>query len=116
MKDVEELEVFKLAHTLVLEIYRVTQRFPQEERFGLVSQMRAAASSVPTNLVEGANRNSTGEYKNFVGIAKGSAGEVRYQLRLAHDLQYLSREEADRLRGEYKRVLQMLERLRKALV
>ena len=86
MKSVEELDVFKLSHEMTLAIYEMTKNFPEEEKFGLTSQMRRAAYSVPMNLVEGANRLNSKEYRRFVGIAKGSAGEVTYQLLLARDL------------------------------
>jgi four helix bundle protein len=86
MKSVEDLDVFKLSHEMALAIYVLTKNFPEEEKFGLTSQMRRAAYSVPMNLVEGANRLNAKEYRQFVGIAKGSAGEVTYQLLLARDL------------------------------
>ncbi|MBI3304191.1 MAG: four helix bundle protein [Deltaproteobacteria bacterium] len=63
MKSVEELDVFKLAHELTLKVYRVTSDFPKEETFGLVPQMRRAASSVGMNLVEGSMRLNSGEYR-----------------------------------------------------
>ena len=113
--NVEELDVFKLAHTLALKIYNVSKDFPKEEVYGLVSQIRRAASSIPANLAEGANRNSKAEYKRFVSIAKGSAGEIYYQLLLAKDLGYLKQEDFKQLRDDYFRVLQMLEKLIQSL-
>ena len=80
MKTVEDLDVFKLAHQLALKTYSVTKTFPKEEAFSLVDQMRRAASSVGMNLMEGAMRLGSKEYRQFVGIARGSAGEVCYQL------------------------------------
>lgn len=115
MKDVEEMDVFKLAHYLTREVYKITTAFPKEELYGLTSQMRRAAVSVPANIVEGANRNSRAEYRSFVGIAKGSAGEVRYYLLLAIDLGYLAPEDSERLRAEYLRIIQMLTNLVKSL-
>jgi len=115
INSVEELDVFKLAHELTVEIYKITKEFPKEEVYGLVSQMRRAASSVPSNLAEGSNRNTSAEYKHFVGIAKGSAGEVHYQLLLAKDLGYLDEEKYSDLRDGYHRVLQMLQKLFKSL-
>lgn len=115
VKNVEEMDVFKLAHSLALDVYRLTSAFPREEIYGLTAQMRRAATSVPANLAEGAYRNSRAEYRNFVGIAKGSAGEVRYHLLLAMDLQYLSKPETEHLRNEYSRVIQMLTNLVKSL-
>ena len=115
MKDVEELDVFKLAHRLAVKVYKITAAFPKEEIYGLTAQMRRAATSVPANVVEGANRNSRAEYRSVVGFAKGSAGEVRYYLLLAMDLEYLPRPDGERLRGEYVRVIQMLTNLAKSL-
>ena len=111
MKRVEDLDVFKLSHALVLEIYEMTKSFPNEERFGLVSQMRRAAYSIPMNLMEGAHRLGSKEYKQFVSIARGSAGEIKYQLLLVKDLGYISDEEYSRLASQYERVSQMLTKL-----
>jgi four helix bundle protein len=97
MKSVEQLDVFKLAHELALKIYRITIRFAREENLSLVSQMRRAASSEGMNLVEGSMRLSKREYRQFVGIARGSAAEVSYQLLLARDLGYISKEDYDDL-------------------
>ena len=115
MKSVEDLDVFKLSHQLALKIYFITTKFPREEIFSLVDQMRRAASSVGMNLMEGAMRLSSKEYRQFVGIARGSAGEVCYQLLLAKDLQYINQETYRELRSDYNRVIQMLSRLSQTL-
>ncbi len=115
MKSVEELDVFKLAHQLALKIYAITKTFPRQETFSLVEQMRRAATSVGMNLLEGSMRLSSREYRQFVGIARDSAGEVCYQLLLAKDLSYISAEVYSDLRAEYDRVLQMLSRLSQTL-
>ena len=115
MKSVEELDVFKLAHELTLKVYKVTVKFPKEENFNLVSQMRRAASSVGMNLVEGSMRLNSREFRQFVGIARGSAAEVSYQLRLARDLGYLQNDIYLDLRSSYERVGQMLTRLAQSL-
>ncbi len=112
---IEQLDVFKLAHELAVKIYRVTKGFPREEVYGLAAQMRRAASGILSNLSEGANRNSKAEYRRFASIAKGSAGEVYYQVLLAKDLGYINTEEFERLRNDYLRVLQMLEKLVQSL-
>lgn len=113
--SVEELDVFKLAHELTIEIYKITKEFPGEEIYGPSSQMRRTAFSIPSNLAEGSNRNSRAEYRHLAGIAKGSAGEVYYQLSLAKDLGYLDNEKYDNLREGYRRILQMLQKLSKSL-
>ena len=72
IRSVEELEVFKKAHTLTLKIYDITGVFPTEEKFGLISQMRRAAYSIPSNLMEGGHRLNKKEYRQFANISKGS--------------------------------------------
>ena len=115
MKKAEELDVFKLSHSLTLETFKVTKTFPEEEKFGLISQMRRAAYSIPMNLMEGAHRLTSKEYRQFVGIAKGSAGEIKYQLFLVRDLGYISDEKYSGLVSRYERVSQMLTKLAKTL-
>ena len=108
LKDVTELEVFKLTHSLVLDIYKMTENFPLEERFGLIAQMRRSAYSIPMNLIEGSNRLNTKEYRHFVGITKGSTGEIPYQLLLAKDFGYIREETYSVLHEKYKIVTQLL--------
>jgi four helix bundle protein len=115
MKTVEELDVFKLSHSLVLEIFELTKSFPDGEKFGLVSQMRRAAYSIPMNLMEGGHRLNRKEYRQFVGIAKGSAGEMKYQLLLVKDLKYIIEDKYSELLPQYERVSQMLTKLAKSL-
>ena len=115
METVEELDVFKLSHQLALEIYEITKDFPEYEKFGLVSQMRRSAYSIPMNLLEGSHRLGKKEYRQFVGIAKGSAGEMKYQLLLARDLKYLSNGQYLDFIGKYERVSQMLTKLAQSL-
>ena len=111
-ESVEDLDVFKLAHQLALKIYSTTRGFPL---FSLVDQMRRAATSVGINLMEKAMRLGSREYRQFVGIARGSAGEVCYQLLLAKDLKYISNETYQELRSGYDRVIQMFSRLSQSL-
>lgn len=114
-RSVADLEVFKLAHELVLRVYELTRRFPSDERFGLTAQVRRAAVSVPANLAEGAGRLHRAEYRQFVGIAKGSAAEVSYHLLLARDLGHINEEEYRRVREGYDSIGRMLTRLAQAL-
>ena len=115
MKKVEELDVFRLSHSSALEILEITKSFPEEEKFGLISQMRRAAYSIPMNLMEGAHRLTSREYRQFVGIARGSAGEMKYQLLLVKDLRYLSEARYLILLSKYERISQMLTKLSKTL-
>jgi len=80
-----KLRVWQSADRLAHEVYRVTRSFPQEEQYGLVAQLRRAAVSVPTNLVEGHARKGRREFKQFVGIALGSLAEVEYLLGFARE-------------------------------
>ena len=115
MKKVEELDVFKLSHALALEVFEITKSFPDEEKFGLISQMRRAAYSIPMNPMEGAHRLGSKEYRQFVGIARGSTGEIKYQLLLSKDLTYISESSYSILKQKYERVSQMLTKLAKSL-
>ena len=102
-------------HSLAPEIFETAKAFPEEDKFGLISQMRRAAYSVPMNLMEGAHRLGRKEYRQFVSIAKGSAGEIKYQLLLVKDLKYISENKYTNLLPEYERVSQMLTKLAKSL-
>ncbi|MFQ5963441.1 MAG: four helix bundle protein [Candidatus Scalinduaceae bacterium] len=115
IKSVEDLDVFKMAHELVLKIYKITKKFPDEEKFGLVSQMRRAVSSVPMNLMEGGHRLSSKEYRQFAGIANGSIGEFKYHILLSKDLKYLSNDIYHELRNTAEEISKMLMGLIKSL-
>lgn len=88
MRNPEDLEVFRLADELTLGIYRLTAAFPPDERFGLTAQLRRAAVSVGSNIVEGCSRHSQADFARFIEIATGSAVELRYQLTLADRLDF----------------------------
>jgi four helix bundle protein len=90
MGDYKELLVWKQAHRLALEIYRATRLFPNEERYGLVAQMRRAALSVVSNIAEGSGRQSDREQSRFLRIARGSVHEVQCQLLISRDLGFLT--------------------------
>jgi len=89
MRDHTKLRAFALADDLTLTVYLVTKKFPKEETFGLVSQLRRAAVSIVSNIVEGAARNSQADYVHFLDMSYGSACELEYQLSLAFRLAYL---------------------------
>jgi four helix bundle protein len=85
----KDLIVWQKAMTLVTEVYAVTRTFPKEELFGLVSQMRRSAVSVPSNIAEGQGRLTRGELRQFLGTAKGSLFELETQILIAQNLGYL---------------------------
>ena len=89
MRNFFDLDVWKESHTFTLAIYQTTRSFPDSERFGLVNQMRRAASSIPANIAEGAGRHGNPEFVRFLHIASGSASETKYHLLLSRDLAYL---------------------------
>ncbi|MBN2296339.1 MAG: four helix bundle protein [Pirellulales bacterium] len=89
VQDFRKVKVWEKAHELTLGIYRATTSFPDNERYGIVSQIRRACASIPTNIAEGCGRSSQNDLARFIDIATGSANEVDYQLQLAMDLGYL---------------------------
>ncbi|MFT4834898.1 MAG: four helix bundle protein [Flavobacteriaceae bacterium] len=90
MHKYKDLDVWKIAMDLGEDIYKLTALFPRDERFGLISQIRRASVSVPSNIAEGAGRNSKGEFKQFLGIAVGSLFELETQLLLAKRFNYIA--------------------------
>jgi four helix bundle protein len=113
-RDHRKLDAFKLADQLALAVYRITGEFPASERYGLQSQIRRAALSTPTNIVEGCARESEGDYLRFLDIAFGSSRELLYLLSLATRLSYLDQSEASEASELGERVAGSLANLRKA--
>jgi four helix bundle protein len=89
MRDYRKLKVFVLADELAIAIYQFTKPFPREEQFGLTSQVRRAAVSVPSNIAEGSSRRTEADFLRFLELALGSLREVEYLVPLAHRLGYL---------------------------
>ena len=89
MRDHRNLRAFQLADELVLDVYRATKTFPRDEMFGLTSQLRRAAVSIASNIVEGCARQSQGDFVRFLDTAFASAREVEYQLSIAARLEYI---------------------------
>ena len=114
-RDHTKLDVFALADRLVIELYRATTGFPDQERFGLQAQLRRSAVSVPTNIVEGCARISTTEYCRFLNIAAGSAAEARYLIDLSRRLKMLPPNDAEPLFDGYDVLVRRLKRLLFAL-
>ena len=97
MRDHTKLRAFELADEVAILVYRVTGGFPKEELFGLTSQLRRAAVSVPSNIVEGCARDSEADYLRFLNIAFGSLRELHYQLNLSKRLGFLPNEDSSLL-------------------
>ena len=93
----ERLEAWQLCHALVLAIYRLTSGWPVTERYGLVSQVRRTAISIPTNLAEGAAKRGPREFRRYLDISLGSLSELTHLPRLCHDLGYMSAEEFEQV-------------------
>ena len=89
MKDFRTLQVWQKAHAFVLELYEVSQSFPAQESYGITSQIRRAAVSIPSNIAEGCGREGDPELRRFLLIASGSVSETEYQLQLCKDLCFL---------------------------
>ncbi|KKQ83884.1 MAG: Ribosomal protein S23 [Candidatus Woesebacteria bacterium GW2011_GWB1_38_8] len=104
----EQLRVWQISHELTINIYLLTKRFPKDELYGIVSQIRRAASSVPANIVEGFYRDTTKELVKFLFNARGSAGEVGYFLILSKDLGYISEKEFMNLKDSYESLLKQI--------
>ncbi len=90
MRDHQKLIAFKLADEIVILIYQVTKKFPKEEIYGLTAQIRRAAVSVPSNIVEGCSRKSQKDYLRFMEIAYGSLKELQYQCKLSINLEFVT--------------------------
>ncbi len=112
MQRFTELKVWQRSHALALQAYRLTAAFPVEERFGLVTQIRRAAVSVPTNIAEGSKRQGKLDYARFLNIAEGSLVETEYLVMLSRDLGYLSAEAAELPLAEVREIARMLHNLR----
>ena len=113
MQRFTDLKVWQRSHELTLKVYRLTASFPSAERFGLISQLRRAAASVPTNIAEGSKRQSNQEYARSLNIAEGSLVETEYLLMLSRDLGFLPRGSSETLLKEITEIARMLHGLRK---
>lgn len=115
MQDFRKLDVWQKAHQITLTLYRITRRFPSEERYGLTSQIRRASASVGANLAEGCCRRTDPDFARFVQIALGSAGELEYHLLLSADLEMLTPETHTPLQTSIVEIKRMLAGLSRKL-
>jgi len=115
LKNYRELIVWQKSYQLCLEIYRITRSFPKEEKYGLISQIRRAAVSVPSNIAEGYGRKTTPDYVRSLYVAYGSNCELETQILLSKDLGYINNEEAKKIQENIGEVERMLKALIKSL-
>ncbi len=114
-KPDHNLEVWKRSLSFVTKIYKITAKYPNEEKFGLVSQMRRAAVSIPSNIAEGAARNSKKEFINFLHIAQGSAAELETQILISRNLHFITTSDTEPLLQEFEEISKMIIGLQKLL-
>lgn len=111
MRDFHNYKVWKKSHDLTLEIYKQTLSFPQDELFGLTSQIRRASSSIPINVAEGCGRRSDAEFAQFLNYAAGSTSEVEEELLLSFQLGYIKEDTYKKLDAEVNDIKAMLNKL-----
>ena len=116
MQHFSKLQVWQRSHALVLTIYKLTAAFPSGEKFGLTSQLRRAALSVPTNIAEGSKRLTNNDFARFLNIAEGSLSETEYLLIVSKDLGYLAAPAATASLKEACEILKMLHSLRQKVL
>jgi four helix bundle protein len=115
MKNYKELEVWQKAMNLVIEIYKVTKTFPQQEKYGLITQTQRAGVSIPANIAEGWGRGSTKEYIHFLQVARGSLFELETHSIIAQRLNYIKQEVLQDTQKELESIGMMLNRLIQSL-
>jgi len=108
MGDFRRLKVWQLSTRLVVELYRITARFPRAEMFGLTAQCRRAAVSVVSNIAEGSGRGAPADFRRFILVARGSLHELRAQLHVARELDFLAASEHETLESRIDEVSRML--------
>jgi len=108
VRDYKDLVVWQKSYELCVEIYKATRNFPRSELYGLVSQLRRAALSIPSNLAEGHTRQHTGEFVQFIYTALGSSSELETQLMLSVELKYMKKDDFEKLRDKVVEVRKML--------
>ena len=108
MQDFRRLKVWQKSHKLTLDVYKTTASFPRNEQYGLTSQIRRAASSIPANIAEGCGRDGDAELARFLQIGMGSASELEYHILLARDLKFIDLETHNRINAQIVEVKSML--------
>lgn len=115
MNRFKELLVWQKAIDLVVDVYKVTEKLPKEERFGLITQINRSVISIPSNIAEGAGRNTAKEFNNFLGIAQGSSFELNTQLIISNRLNFISNEEYQKIEFQLEHIQNVVAKLKKSL-
>ncbi len=115
MHRFKDLEIWKQSRLFCTHIYNVTSSFPEDEKFGLISQLRRASISIPSNIAEGASRSSNKEFARFLEITIGSCYEIQPQLIIANDLGFLKVEELNSLIPKIESIIKMTSKFKSTL-
>ncbi|MCK4398698.1 MAG: four helix bundle protein [Methanophagales archaeon] len=108
MKNFKELKVWQKGIELVAIVYKITSSFPEEEKYGLIAQMRRAAVSIPSNIAEGHLRKTAKDFKQFLSIARGSCAELETQIIIAHELDFIHGDNFENLSSKIEELSKML--------
>lgn len=111
MSDYKKLTVWQKSYTFGIQVYKITNIFPKEEAYGLTSQIRRSAISIPSNIAEGSRRSTGKDFRSFLHIAYGSGAELEVQIMFAKDLGYISTEICTELLSELSEIMRMLNTL-----
>lgn len=112
MHNFKELHIWKRSRQFCAEIYSITSRFPESEKFGITNQLRRASVSIPSNIAEGSSRKSNKDFSRFLEITLGSAYEIETQLLIASDLNFLNKDELDKLLNELGEIIKMVSKFK----
>jgi four helix bundle protein len=115
MHRYKELKVWQKAVDLAVEVYRITEKLPAHERFGLIFQINKCVVSIPSNIAEGAGRNTKKDFDNFLGISLGSSFELDTQVIISNRLGYIPNEEFQKIEDELGQIQKMIVRLKQSL-
>ena len=115
MHRYKDLKFWQLSRVFCKEIYLVTNTFPEEEKFGLISQLRRASVSIPSNIAEGASRKSDKDFSRFLMISLGSCYEIETQLLISFDLNFINKEELEELQNFLSQIIKMMSKFNSTL-
>lgn len=115
MHKFKELEIWKRSRLFCSEIYSITSKFPESEKFGLTNQLRRASVSIPSNIAEGSSRSSNKDFSRFLQITLGSAYEIETQLLIANDLNFITNSELEDTISELQEIIKMVSKFKSTL-